>query len=68
VPERFAFTLDTSTGEIIKIENVESADYRRELPKTDRLDLAKKRLGIGVEGLLERAFEAGLAKSAGLRR
>jgi hypothetical protein len=60
-PRRLAFTLDASSGEIIKIENVDSAGQRRELSKAERLDLAKEHVGIGVEALLERAFEAGVA-------
>jgi hypothetical protein len=58
--QRFAFTLDASTGEIIKIESADSAGQRRELSKTERLDLAKESRGVGVEALLERAFEAGI--------
>jgi len=58
---RLAFTLDASTGEIVKTENVDSAGQRRELSKTERQDLAKESGGVGVEGLLERAFEAGIA-------
>ena len=58
---RLAFTLDASTGEIVKTENVDSAGQRRELSKTERLDLAKESRGVGVEALLERAFEAGVA-------
>jgi len=59
--QRLAFTLDTSTGEISKIENVDSSGQRRELSKPERLDLAKEYRGVGVEALLERAFEAGIA-------
>ena len=58
---RFAFTLDTSTGEISKIEHVDSSGQRRELSKAERLDLAKESRGVGVEALLERAFESGVA-------
>jgi hypothetical protein len=58
---RLGFTLDTSTGEIIKIESGDSAGQRRELSKTERLELAKESRGAGVEALLERAFEAGVA-------
>jgi hypothetical protein len=60
-PQRLAFTLDASTGEVIKIESAESAGQRRELSKAERLDLAKESRGAGVEALLERAFEAGIA-------
>jgi hypothetical protein len=59
--QRLAFTLDAGTGEIIKIESADSAGQRRELSKTERLDLAKESRGAGVEALLERAFEAGIA-------
>ena len=58
---RLAFTLDANTGEIIKIESADSAGQRRELSKAERLDLAKETRGAGVEALLERAFEAGIA-------
>ena len=58
---RLGFTLDASTGEIIKIENVDSAGQRHELSKAEKHDLAKESGGVGVEGLLERAFEAGIA-------
>jgi hypothetical protein len=55
------FTLDASTGEIIKIENVDPNGQRRELSKAERLDLAKEGRGDSVEALLELAFEAGIA-------
>ena len=59
--ERLSFTLDASTGEVVKIESVDSAGQRRELSKTERQDLAKESRGVSVEALLERAFEAGIA-------
>ena len=59
--ERLAFTLDATSGEIIKIESTDSAGQHRELSKAETLDLAKERRGVGVEALLERAFEAGIA-------
>src|SRR5262249_25872507 len=59
--ECLAFTLDTTTGDIIKIENVDSAGHRRELSKTERQQLASASPGVGVEALVERAFEAGIA-------
>jgi hypothetical protein len=58
--ERLAFTLDATSGEIIKIESVDSAGQRRELAKPERQELAKERAGIGVEALIEGAFEAGI--------
>jgi hypothetical protein len=59
-PRRLSFTLDASTGEIVKIESMDSAGQRRELSKAERQDLAKESRGVGVEELLERAFEAGI--------
>ena len=58
--ERLAFTLDAMSGEIVKIESVDSAGQRRELAKTERQELAKERAGVGVEALIEGAFEAGI--------
>jgi hypothetical protein len=58
--ERLAFTLDATSGEIIKIESVDSAGQRRELAKPERQELAKERAGVGVEALIEGAFEAGI--------
>ena len=60
-PRRLAFTFDASTGEIVKAENVDSGGQRRELSKADKLDLAKEHPGAGVDTLVERAFEAGIA-------
>ena len=60
-PRRLAFTFDASTGEIVKIETVNSTGHHRELSKAERLDLAKEHRGASVEALLERAFEAGVA-------
>jgi hypothetical protein len=59
--ERLALTLDTSTGEIIKVENLDPGGQRRELSNTEKANLAKQTRGAGVEALLERAFEAGIA-------
>jgi hypothetical protein len=63
--ERLAFTLDASTGEIVKIETVNSTGHHRELSKADRQDLAKEHPGAGVDALVERAFEAGIASLLG---
>ena len=59
--ERLAFTLDANTGEILKFESVDAAGHRRELSRSERLDLAKQARRPGVEALVERAFEAGIA-------
>jgi hypothetical protein len=60
---RLGFTLDASTGEIIKVENVDSAGQRHELSKAEKQDLAKERLGGGVEGWLSRRLKRELQAS-----
>jgi hypothetical protein len=60
-PERVAFTMDVGAGSIIKLESVDAAGQRRELSNTEREELAMRVRGPGVVGLLERAFEAGIA-------
>ena len=59
--ESLTFTLRANTGEILKFESVDAAGGRRELSKPEIIGLAKEIKGHGVEALLERAFEAGIA-------
>jgi hypothetical protein len=59
--ESLAFTLRPKTGELLKIESVDAAGNRRELSKSEIVELAKQTGGPGVEALVERAFEAGIA-------
>ena len=65
--DRFAFELDATTGAIIKCEIIDAAGVRRELSEEDRANLAKSKLHGRLEGLLERAFEAGIASVLGAR-
>ena len=60
-PESLVFTLKAKTGEILKFESVEETGHRRELSKSEISDLMKQAGGPGVEALLERVFEAGIA-------
>jgi len=60
-PERLAFTLDTSSGEISKLESVDSAGHRNELSANERADLAKESRELDLEALIEQVFEAGIA-------
>jgi hypothetical protein len=65
--DRFAFELDATTGAIIKCEIIDAAGMRRELSEDDRANLAKSKMQGRLEGLLERAFEAGVASVLGAR-
>lgn len=56
-----SFTFEPNTGEILKFETLDSNGQRREPSKPEKLELAREARGAGVEALLERAFEAGIA-------
>jgi hypothetical protein len=60
-PERFAFTMDAKTGEIIQIESIDAAGARRELSKDEKASLATGNGRPGLEQIIEQAFEAGIA-------
>jgi hypothetical protein len=60
-PERLAFTLDTSSGEVSKLESVDAAGHRSELSAKEKADLAKGTRELDLEALIEQAFEAGIA-------
>jgi hypothetical protein len=55
-----AFTLDTSTGHIIRVERVDSSGTRQELSAEEKAGLAKDN-GAVLNGIVEKAFEAGIA-------
>jgi len=60
-PERFAFTMDANTGEVIQIEGIDATGARHELSKDEKANLAKDNGRARLEELLEQAFEAGIA-------
>jgi hypothetical protein len=60
-PERFAFTMDAKTGEIVQIEGIDTTGARHELSKDEMAILTKDNGRASVEELLEQAFEAGIA-------
>lgn len=60
-PERFAFTMDANTGEVIQIEGIDATGARHELSKDEKATLAKDNGRVRLEELLEQAFEAGIA-------
>lgn len=59
--DRFAVTLDAKTGTIIQIEGIDSTGARHELSKDEKAKLARDNGRVGLEELLEQAFEAGIA-------
>jgi len=64
-PERLAFTLDTSSGEVLKLESVDSAGHRSELSAKEKADLAKESCELDLKAVIEQAFEAGIASVLG---
>lgn len=55
-----AFTVDASSGRIVKIERVDAAGARRELSEDETARLAKRRAQATLERVVEQAFEAGI--------
>ena len=62
-----AFTVDTSTGRIVRVERVEQQRYT---PRAFRRGegTTGKNNGKALNGLIEQAFEAGIALRAGNAR
>jgi hypothetical protein len=59
--DRLSLVLEVSSGEIVKVEAMDSTGQRRELSQSEIGELAKANRRDGVEQLIERSFEAGLA-------
>lgn len=60
-PDLLLVTIRAKTGEIVKVESADSSGSRHELTDEDKADLGKESAKATLEGLLERAFEAGIA-------
>ena len=60
-PDLFAFTIDASTGQITKLEKVDSAGTRRPLSEQDKISLQSSKSWHTLEAIVEQAFEAGIA-------
>jgi hypothetical protein len=58
--EQLIFTLRAATGEIIRIDKIDSAGKRGELPKDEGVALVEKQNRDEVEAALDDAFEAGI--------
>ena len=58
--EQLVFTLCVATGQIVKVETVDSAGKRHEVPTDEAVELAGKDDMKGIETVLDDAFEAGI--------
>jgi hypothetical protein len=63
VARHLAFTIDTQTGDIVKLERLDANGARHELSDSEKSQLVRARDSsvIGLEEFLEQAFEAGIA-------
>src|SRR6516164_236079 len=60
-PDLLTFTIQARTGQIVKIESVDSTGVRHELSDEEKTNLAKEKSKATLEDMLEQAFEAGIA-------
>lgn len=60
-PDLVSLTIDAATGRIVKVEGTDAAGARRELSEDERTRLAKADAGATLRGVVEQAFEAGIA-------
>lgn len=64
-PDLLTVTIDTKTGQIIKIEGANGTRAHRELSDEEKASLAKKMGKATLEAIIEEAFEAGIACGLG---
>lgn len=57
----FAFTIDASTGQVLKLESLDASGSRRELSEEEKVSLAEAGGDERLEQFVEKAFEAGIA-------
>jgi len=60
-PDLLTFTIQARTGQIVKIESVDSTGAHHELSDEEKTNLAKEKSKASLEDMLEQAFEAGIA-------
>jgi hypothetical protein len=60
-----AITINTRTGEIVRLESVDNAGAHQELSAEIRAELARNGGGATLEELIEDAFEAGIGSLFG---
>ena len=54
-------TIHAKTGQIVKIEGVDSAGRHHELSDEEKTNLAREKSKATLEDIIEQAFEAGIA-------
>ena len=64
-PDLLTVTIETKTGQIVKVESADSAGARHELSDEEITSLAKERSKATLETVLEQVFEAGIASVLG---
>jgi hypothetical protein len=57
----FAFTIDASTAQVVKLETLDASGARHELSEEEKASLAQAGAEGGLEEFVEKAFEAGIA-------
>ncbi len=60
-----AVTLDAATGQVVRVEGVDAAGARHDLSDEEKAKLAKTEVGETLQGVIEEAFEAGIACALG---
>jgi len=59
--ELLTVTIHAKTGQIVKIEGVDSAGRHHELSDEEKTNLAREKSKATLEDIIEQAFEAGIA-------
>lgn len=57
----FAFTIDASTAQVVKLETLDETGVRHELSEEETASLVQAGVEDGLEQFVEKAFEAGIA-------
>jgi len=57
----FTFTIDASTGQVVRLEAEDASGERHELSDEEKASLARAGTAGDLEQFVERAFEAGIA-------
>jgi hypothetical protein len=65
LPDLLTVTIDTKTGQIIKVEGTNGRRAQHELSDEEKASLAKKTGRATLEAIIEEAFEAGIACGLG---
>ena len=55
-----SLTINVKTGQVVKIESVDSSGARRELSDEEKANLTKEKVAPNLEAIVEQAFEAGI--------